>query len=94
MSQKQTKYKRQSQKRYQEASSTILEEDENPLDKFIFDSQKTLFVSNISPAKEMGIASGERKQPSSILSDKLREKLIFPYQFPNGKFGNNANRVI
>ena len=40
-------------------SPDTLEEDENPLDLNMFNSQKTMFVSDISTAEEINIAPGE-----------------------------------
>ena len=70
------------------------EEDENPLDRFRFNSQETLLISNITSPEEVSIAPGEGKQPSSILSDKFCEEVAFLYLFPNGKFGFNVNQDV
>ena len=62
-----------------------LEEDENPLDLLRFNSQGTMFVPNITKAKEISIAPGERKEPPSILYDKYCKELAFPCLIPKKK---------
>ena len=71
-----------------------LEEDENPLDLHRFSSQETTFVPNLTTAEEISIASGDGKEPTSILNDKYCEELAFPCLFPKGKFGYKVERKI
>ena len=70
-----------------------LEEDENPLDLLRFNSQETMFVPNITKAKEISIAPGERKEPPSILYDKYCKELAFPCLIPK-KNGYKVEREI
>ena len=44
-----------------EITSTSLEEDENPLDKFSFNSQKFMLISNTPLPEEISIAPGKGK---------------------------------
>ena len=75
-----------------ETSSNSLEEDENPLDLYRFNSQETMFIPNIMTSDEISIAPGEGKQPKSVLNDKYCEELAFPHLYPKGKFGFNFKR--
>ena len=59
-----------------------LEEDENPLDLHRFNSQKTMFLSNISASEELNIAGKVGKLPLAILNDDFCEKLDSPYIMP------------
>ena len=72
-----------------------LEEDENPLDSYRFNSQETMFVPTIF-SEEISIAPGEGKQPTSLLSDDHCEELVlvFPYLFPERKFSYKPTRVL
>ena len=45
-----------------------------------------MFVPNTS-AEEISTTPGEGKQPTSMLSDDYCKELVFPYLFPEGKFG-------
>ena len=45
-------------------------------------------------SEEISLCPDERERPSSILNDKICEKVNFPYLFPNGKFGYSVNRDI
>ena len=74
--------------------ANTLEEDENPLDLHRFNSQKTMFVPNMTTTEQISIAPGERKKPTSILNDKYCEELAFPCLFPEGKFGYKVERKI
>ena len=71
-----------------------LEEEENPLNLHRFNFQETVFVPTIVSEEEVSIASGEGKQPLSILSDKFCEELAFPHLFPRGRFGYKVDRQI
>ena len=70
------------------------EEIENPLDVHRFNSQETLFVLSLLIGKEIRVAPGDGKQPTSILSDAFCEQLAFPCLFPQGKFGYNIERDV
>ena len=74
--------------------SDTSEEDENPLDLLRFNSQETMFVSNVPTPEEISIAPGEGKQPTSVLNDIFCEGLSFPYLFPNGHFGYKVERQV
>ena len=74
-----------------EISSISLEKDENPLDKFRFNSQGFMLISNTPLTEVITITSGKGKQPSSILSDEVCGELPFPYLFPNEKSGYSIN---
>ena len=70
------------------------EEIENPLDLHRFNSQETMFVPNLLTGEKINIAPGDRKQPTSILSDTFCEQLAFLYLFPQRKFGYNIERDV
>ena len=73
-----------------------LEEDENPLDLHRFNSQKTMFLSNISASEELNIAGKEEKLPIAILNDDFCEKLDSPPHTlcPEGKFGHKIDKSM
>ena len=75
-------------------NSVILEEDENLLDKFRFNSEETLLLSRTPSSEEISFAPGEEKHPTSTLSDKFCMEPAFPYLFPNGKFGYSIDRDV
>ena len=59
-----------------------LEEVENPLNLHRFNFQETLFIPNGLSTKEVSVAPGEGKQPTSMLNGEFCEELAFPYLFP------------
>ena len=67
---------------------------ENPINLHRFNFQETLFIPNVLSSKEVNIAPGEGKQPTSMLSDEFCEDLDFPYLFPRSKFGYKVERDI
>ena len=70
-----------------------LEEEENPLDPYRFNSQETMFVPTTF-SEEISIAPGEGKQPTSMLSGDYCKELAFPYLFPEGKFGYKSIKEL
>ena len=77
------KYNKQSSSLNDKNPCDGLEEEENPLDSYRFNSQETMFVTTTF-SEEINIAPGEGKQPTSMLSDDYCEKLAFPYLLPEG----------
>ena len=74
--------------------SDCLQEDQNPLDFYSFNSKETIMISNSPTSVELRITPGEGKHQNSILNDKFSEELVFPYLFSNGKFGYKVEREI
>ena len=70
-----------------------LEEEENPLDPYRFNSQETMFVPTTF-SEEISIAPGEGEQPTSMLSGDYCKELAFPYLFPEGKFGYKSIKEL
>ena len=74
--------------------SDCLQQDQNPLDFYSFNSKETIMISNSPTSVELRTTPGEVKHQNSILNDKFCEELVFPYSFSNGKFGYKVEREI
>ena len=70
-----------------------LEEEENPLDSYRFNSQETVFVPTFF-SEEISIEPSEGNQPTWMLNDDYYEELAFQYLFPEKKFGYNPTRML
>lgn len=55
-----------------------MEEIDNPLHSYSFDSQKISFIPNSVTSEEVGIAPGEGKTLVSIFNYSFCEELAFP----------------
>ena len=80
-----------------EEASTVLELQENPLDKHRFQANETALINNIPYQindDNIVIAPGQGKRPLSLINDENCEELAHPCLLPTGKFGFAADRVI
>ena len=80
-----------------EDSSSLLEDEENPLNEHRISANETALISNI-PCQvnddNIVIAPGQGQQPLSLVNDKNCEALAHPSLLPTGKFGYSTDREI
>lgn len=75
-------------------SSDSMEEIDNPLHSYSFDSQEISFIPYSVTSEEVGIAPGEGKTLVSIFNYSFCEELAFPWLFLREKFGYKVERNL